>query len=155
MSFSFSEDEWVDIVKLKLNFIDYDDNITISDDIVKQHLNTAKTLIDSVFDTLQITTELQFSLYKECVTEFAKYLVMVSWAANALDIEKTPSTWRVILENELNILKSLLLRLIGDELAVAQLLGDDDKFDSLAFTTITNSSNMLAKYYTTQYPPVF
>jgi hypothetical protein len=61
----------------------------------------------------------------------------------------------VILENELNILKSLLLRLIGDELAVAQLLGDDDKFDSLAFTTITNSSNMLAKYYTTQYPPVF
>jgi len=80
---------------------------------------------------------------------------MVSWAANALDIEKTPSTWRVILENELNILKSLLLRLIGDELAVAQLLGDDDKFDSLAFTTITNSSNMLAKYYTTQYPPVF
>jgi hypothetical protein len=149
-----SIDEWVEIVKWKLNFMDYDDSITIPVDIVKQHLNTAKTLIDSVFDANQIQDDTQFALYRECVTEYAKYLVMVSWAANAIDAERTPSTWNTILKNELKILRSLLLRLIGDEIAVDQLLGDEDRFGFMSFSIVTNSYNLLARYFTTKPPTI-
>jgi len=143
----------IEKVKLKLNFVDYDGDITIPDEVIRKHLETAKTLIDSVFDpdsdSNDIKTPIIQQLYEECVTEYAKYLTMVSWAANAIDIEKTPGTWSTILDNERKILKSLLLRLIGDEELVDELLGDikqEQDDDNITFPMALTSFNLLMRH---------
>lgn len=133
-------------VKLKLHFVDYDGDITIPDDVVKKHLETAKTLIDSVYDVKNANSPVILYLYEECVTEYAKYLIMISWAANAIDIEKTPGIWSTILDNERKILRSLLMRLIGDEDIVNQLLGEDQVVDQeITIPMVASSFNMLIR----------
>ena len=135
----------VEKVKLKLNLIEYDGDVTIPDDIIEKHLETAKTLIDSVFD-VSSEPDLLY-LYEECVTEFAKYLTMVSWAANAIDVERTPNTWTTILKTELRILKALLLQLLGDELTVNQILGEatSDFIKQVSIPLVASSYNMLTR----------
>lgn len=140
-NFSFSETSLVEKVKLKLNFVDYDGDITIPDQVVEKHLETAKALIDSVCTEVENVV-----LYEECLTEYAKYTLMVSWAANAIDIEKTPGTWATILKNELRILRTLLLQLIGDEYTVNQLLGEEQTtIQEFSVPRVTYSYNMINK----------
>jgi len=147
-------DKLIEKTKLKLNFVEYDGDVTLPDDVVRKHLETAKTLIDSVFDTDRLqkdeNNKIILYLYEECITEYAKYLIMVSWASNAIDIERTPSIWKDILMNERKILKSLLLRLIGDPIAVDQLLGEEDFLMKLKLSIpkVTNSYNLLTRYFT-------
>lgn len=152
---TFSIDQLIEKVKLKLNFIDYEGDISIPDDVIRKHLETAKTLIDSVFDpdsnsnSNNIKSSITQYLYEECITEYAKYLTMVSWAANAIDIEKTPGTWSTVLQNELRVLRSLLLQLIGDEAIVNQLLGEEQKGveERIAIPKVVNSHNLLTRYF--------
>jgi len=146
----FSIDNLIEKVKLKLNFVDYDGSTTIPDDVVRKHLETAKTLIDSVFDVDQLQDDKTIYLYEECLTEYAKYLIMVSWASNAVDLERTPNIWKEILANERRILKSLLLRLIGDPILVDQILGEEDFLMKLKLSIpkVTNSYNLLTRFFT-------
>ena len=146
----FSIDNLIEKVKLKLNFIDYDGSTTIPDDVVRKHLETAKILIDSVFDIDKLRDDKIFYLYEECLTEYAKYLIMVSWASNAVDLERTPNIWKEILANERRILKSLLLRLIGDPILVDQILGEEDFLMKLKLSIpkVTNSYNLLTRFFT-------
>ena len=133
----------VEMVKLKLNLVEYDGDITIPSEVVEKHLETAKTLIDSVCQNVD-----NKALYDECLTEYAKYTLMVSWAANAIDVEKTPGTWSTILKNELKILRTLLLQLIGDEYTVNQLLGEEQGVNyEFSIPCVTHSRNMIRRFW--------
>ena len=135
----------VEKVKLKLNFVDYDGDVTIPDEVVKKHLETAKTIIDNVY-TVNDTTN--YMLYEECITEFTKYLVMISWIANAIDTERTPGTWATVLKNERFILKSLLLQLLHDDYIVNQLLCEEGnvQFD-ISLPVASNSHGLLTNRF--------
>lgn len=149
----FSFDKCIEKVKLKLNTLDYDGDISIPDDVVRKHLETAKTLIDSVFRVEFVEhddAEHVYFLYEECVTEYAKYLLMVSWVANAIDVEKTPGTWATVLKNERLILRALLLQLLNNESLVDWLLGEvstSDLLDKMSIPQVTGSFNMLLRPY--------